>query len=101
MPRLRCRAIAGAANNQLADDRVAGLLQQQGILWAPDFVANAGGIINIAEEAGGYDPAGARERVRGIGTTIRAIFDRADDTGETPLAAAMELARRRLHGAAV
>jgi leucine dehydrogenase len=99
VPRLRCRAIAGAANNQLADDRIAGLLQQHGILWAPDFVANAGGIINIAEEAGGYHPAVARERVRGIGTTIRTIFDRSDDTGETPLAAAMELARQRLHGA--
>ena len=71
VPRLRCRAIAGAANNQLADDRIATLLQQHGILWAPDFVANAGGIINIAEEAGGYDPAAARDRVRGIGTTMR------------------------------
>ena len=99
VPRLRCRAIAGAANNQLADDRIAGLLQQHGILWAPDFVANAGGIINIAEEAGGYDPAAARHRVRGIGTTIEAIFDRSAQTGETPLAAAMELARRRLNGA--
>jgi leucine dehydrogenase len=100
VPRLRCRAIAGAANNQLADDRIAGLLQRHGILWAPDFVANAGGIINIAQEAGGYDPGVARERVRGIGTTIRTIFDRSDDTGETPLAAAMELARQRLHVAA-
>jgi leucine dehydrogenase len=100
VPRLRCRAIAGAANNQLADDRIAGLLQERGILWAPDFVANAGGIINIAEEAGGYEPAAARRRVRGIGTTIRMIFDRSDETGETPLAAAMELARRRLDGGA-
>jgi leucine dehydrogenase len=99
VPRLRCRAIAGAANNQLADDRIAALLQRHGILWAPDFVANAGGIINIAEEAGGYDPAAARERVRGIGTTTRMVFDRSEDTGGTPLAAAMELARRRLHGA--
>ncbi len=98
VPRLRCRTIAGAANNQLADDRIAGLLQQHGILWAPDFVANAGGIINIAEEAGGYDPAAARHRVRSIGTTIETIFSRSADTGETPLAAAMELARRRLDG---
>ncbi|MFZ1993781.1 MAG: Glu/Leu/Phe/Val dehydrogenase family protein, partial [Solirubrobacteraceae bacterium] len=100
VPRLRCHTIAGAANNQLADDRIAGLLQEQGILWAPDFIANAGGIINIAEEAGGYDPAAARRRVRGIGATIRMIFDRSDETGETPLAAAMELARQRLDGAA-
>jgi leucine dehydrogenase len=100
VPRLRCRAIAGAANNQLADDGIAGLLQQRGILWAPDFVANAGGIINIAEEAGGYDPTAARRRVRDIGVTIATIFDRSEETGETPLAAAMELARRRLDGAA-
>jgi leucine dehydrogenase len=100
VPRLRCQAIAGAANNQLADDRIAVLLQEHGILWAPDFVANAGGIINIAEEAGGYDPRAARQRVRSIGTTIRMIFDRCDETGETPLAAAMELARQRLDGAA-
>jgi leucine dehydrogenase len=96
--RLRCRAIAGAANNQLADDRIAGLLQDRGILWAPDFVANAGGIINIAEEAGGYDPAAARRRVRGIGDTLGMIFQRSDETGETPLAAAMELAGLRLDG---
>ena len=57
VPRLRCRIIAGAANNQLADDGVADLLAAAGILWAPDFVVNAGGLINIAEEIGGYDPA--------------------------------------------
>lgn len=100
VPRLRCRAIAGAANNQLADDGIATLIQDRGILWAPDFVANAGGIINIAEEAGGYDPAAARRRVRGIADTLGTIFHRSDETGETPLAAAMELARLRLDGAA-
>ena len=63
--RLRCRVIAGAANNQLAEDRIAELLATRGILWAPDFVANAGGLINIAEELGGYDPAVARRRVAG------------------------------------
>ncbi|MFL5862769.1 MAG: Leu/Phe/Val dehydrogenase, partial [Solirubrobacteraceae bacterium] len=98
--RLRCRAVAGAANNQLADDRIAGLLHARGILWAPDFVVNAGGIINIAEEAGGYDPAAARRRVRGIGDTLRTIFTHAEQNGETPLAAATELARRRLSAAA-
>jgi leucine dehydrogenase len=99
VPRLRCRVIAGAANNQLAHDRVADQLQARGILWAPDFVANAGGLINIAEEIRGYDPAAARRRVRGIAGTLREIFDRADSTGESPLDAAMEIARRRLDGA--
>jgi leucine dehydrogenase len=96
VPRLRCRIIAGAANNQLADDRIADLLTARGILWAPDFVANAGGVIDIAEELGEYDAAQARRRVRGIADTLRRIFDDAESIGATPLTAAMELARRRL-----
>jgi leucine dehydrogenase len=96
VPQLRCRVIAGAANNQLADDRIADLLASRGILWAPDFVANAGGLINIAEEQGGYQPARARQRVRGIADTLTRIVDRADADGGTPLAAALELARNRL-----
>jgi leucine dehydrogenase len=96
VPRLGCRMIAGAANNQLADDGIADLLQERGILWAPDFVVNAGGLINIAEEIGGYDPAAARARVRGIGDTLRTIFARAQRTEKTPLAAALALAQSRL-----
>jgi leucine dehydrogenase len=96
VPRLRCRVIAGAANNQLADDRVAQALHDRGVLWVPDFVANAGGLINIAEEIGGYDPARARHRVRAIADTLREILDRADADRTTPLSAAMTLARRRL-----
>jgi leucine dehydrogenase len=99
---LQAPLIAGAANNQLADDGVADLLSARGVLWAPDFVANAGGIINIAVEleAAGYDPARARARVRGIGDTLRHIYDDAAAIGATPLTAAMELARRRLRDAA-
>jgi leucine dehydrogenase len=98
IPRLRCSVIAGSANNQLADDTLGDLLRAHGILWAPDFVANAGGLINVATELepGGYDPKQARERVRGIGDTLREIFDEAERTGTTPLTAAMLLARRRL-----
>jgi leucine dehydrogenase len=99
VPRLRCRVVAGAANNQLADDGIADLLAARGVLWAPDFVVNAGGLINIAEELGGYDPARARRRVRGIGDVLRQIFDGAESMGVTPLTAAMELARRRLAAA--
>jgi leucine dehydrogenase len=93
---LRCRVVAGAANNQLADESIADLLAARDILWAPDFVANAGGIINIAEELQGYEAGAARRRVRGIGEILLEIFDRADATGATPLAAAMDLARLRL-----
>jgi leucine dehydrogenase len=101
VPRVQAPAIAGAANNQLADEAIADLLAARGILWAPDFVANAGGIINIAVELepSGYDPARAKERVRGIGDTLRAIYDDAAAGAMTPLTAAMELARRRLAAA--
>jgi len=98
VPALRCRVIAGAANNQLAADSVAVDLADRGILWVPDFVANAGGIINISVELEpeGYSPERADARVRGIADTTRTIFEHADATGATPLAAAVEIARRRL-----
>jgi leucine dehydrogenase len=96
VPRLRCRVIAGAANNQLADDLIAERLQEREILWAPDFVANSGGLINIAEEVGGYQAATARRRVLAIGDTLREIFDRAEADGTTPLVAALDVANRRL-----
>jgi leucine dehydrogenase len=100
VPRLRCQIIAGAANNQLATDGIADLLARRRILWAPDFVANAGGVINISAELGGYDPAVARKRVRGIEGTLRQIFDDADSIGATPMTAALELARKRLFASA-
>jgi leucine dehydrogenase len=95
---LQAPIVAGAANNQLADDAVAGLLAQRGVLWAPDFVVNAGGIINISVELepDGYDPRRARARVRGIANTLGRIFDDAEATAATPLEAAMALARKRL-----
>jgi leucine dehydrogenase len=94
---LRCGVIAGAANNQLAHESVAGLLRDRGILWAPDFVANAGGIINIAEERRGtYDPAAANAAVAGISATLGRIYDTAEADQITTLEAAMKLARAAL-----
>ena len=77
---------------------VAERLTARGILWAPDFVANAGGIINISVELEpeGYAPERAEQRVRAVGGTLRTIFDEAEAAGTTPLAAAMALAARRL-----
>jgi leucine dehydrogenase len=101
VPQLRCRAIAGAANNQLASDDVARELHERGILWAPDFVANAGGIINISVELEpeGYSAERAPARVLAIGDTIATVYDIAESSGTTPLAAAQGLARRRLEEA--
>jgi leucine dehydrogenase len=98
VPALRCKAIAGAANNQLADDSLDAALSARGILWAPDFVCNAGGIINICVELEpeGYDTGRADTRVRAVGDTLRTIFDSAAASGTTPLEAALELGRERL-----
>jgi leucine dehydrogenase len=98
VPALRCKAIAGAANNQLADDSLDAALSARGILWAPDFVCNAGGIINICVELEpeGYDRGRADGRVRAVGDTLRTIFDGAAASGTTPLEAALELGRERL-----
>jgi leucine dehydrogenase len=100
--RLGAPIVAGAANNQLADDDVAEPLSRRGVLWAPDFVVNAGGIINIAVELepAGYDPRRARQHVRGIGDTLRRIFDDAHAGATSPLAAATALAQQRLAEAA-
>ena len=88
---LRCRVIAGAANNQLAEDHIADVLAARQILWAPDFVVNAGGMINIAEELGGTTRRPRAAGSRGIADTLRKIFDDAEAMGATPLTAAMEL----------
>ncbi|MCI2420114.1 Glu/Leu/Phe/Val dehydrogenase family protein [Saccharopolyspora sp. K220] len=99
VPRLRCAAIAGPANNQLAEREVAELLQERSILWAPDYVVNAGGVIHaIARELLGEDLAKATARVESIEQTLQDIFATAQETGTTPSAAADDLARRRVRG---
>jgi len=98
IPELRCWAVAGAANNQLAAPECAQLLADAGVLYAPDFVVNAGGIINIAEERapGGYDHEQAFAKVERVHDTTLAVFDAAKQDGLTPVEAAVVLARRRL-----
>ena len=100
--RIRASVVCGAANNQLAHDGLADDLDKRGILYAPDYIVNAGGLINISVEfePGGYDPAEARRRVDGIEQTMAAILQEVDAHGGTPLAAADRLARRNLHRAA-
>jgi leucine dehydrogenase len=102
VPALQTPAVAGAANNQLASADVADLLRERDILWAPDFVANAGGIVNISVELerDGYDPGRAKARTALIGDTLRRIYDASATAGTTPLTAAMALARDNLRRAA-
>jgi leucine dehydrogenase len=94
--RLRCEVVCGSANNQLAHDGLAEDLQAHDILYGPDFVANAGGLINIAVELEGYDPGRARRRVLKIGDTMREVLERAAADGVTTVEAAHALARARL-----
>ncbi len=96
---LRAGVVVGGANNQLASPEVADLLHTAGVLYVPDFLANAGGIINIAEERRGYDPASAARAVDRIGETTHAVLALAARQGITPLQAADRLVAERLAGA--
>jgi glutamate dehydrogenase/leucine dehydrogenase len=100
IPRLACRAVVGCANNQLANPEDATRLQERGILYAPDYVVSAGGIIQLLGlEDEGWNEAQLEERLAGIGDTLRVIFTDADSEGITPDAAADRLVRRRLAAA--
>ena len=96
---LRCRVICGAANNQLADERLAARLEERGILYAPDFIVNAGGLINVYRELHSYDSERAMALVLGIERVMGEVFAHAEAAGTTPLEAARELALRRLKAA--
>ncbi len=97
LPRLRARVIAGSANNQLAEARHGIALAQQGKLYAPDFVINAGGLILVNEEhAGGkFDMAMTYSHIARIGDTLSEIFKLADSQGTPTSQAAERLARAR------
>ncbi len=79
IPRLRCAIVAGAANNQLAEPRHGEALFQRGILYAPDYAINAGGLVNVAAEVKGYDANVARERTLKIYDTILEICQRSNE----------------------
>jgi leucine dehydrogenase len=78
IPRLKARIVAGAANNQLAQPRHGDDLHARGILYAPDYAINAGGLVNVAQEVVGYDEAKARAKTLLIHDTIAEIIDRAE-----------------------
>ncbi|MWA05144.1 amino acid dehydrogenase [Actinomadura sp. LD22] len=101
VPRLRCRAVVGPANNQLASPGVADLLHRRGILWVPDYVAGAGGVIHaVSTELHRLGPGEARARVAAIEDTVTGLLGTADRLGQTPAQAADALARRRVRTAA-
>jgi leucine dehydrogenase len=100
IPRLRSRAVVGAANNQLATPEDAERLRDRGILYAPDYAVNIGGAMAITGiEAMGWSVERAGTEVRRVGATLTRIFELAQAEGITPDAAARRLARARLAGA--
>ena len=98
--RLKVKIVAGAANNQLATRDMGGQLQQRGILYAPDYVINAGGIINVMGEIqGDFDPAWVQGKLDGLEKTLGEILDRAESEGRPSNVIADEMARARIEEA--
>jgi leucine dehydrogenase len=93
IPLLRCKVIAGAANNQLAEERHADALAARGILVAPDFIVNAGGVIGASQET---DEAMAFRETERIAGLLTAAFERAGREGISPHAAAVRMAREKI-----
>jgi leucine dehydrogenase len=100
IPRLRCRAVAGCANNQLAEPEDGDRLHDAGILYAPDYVVNAGGVIQLVGlEDLGWSEDELEEGLARIGDTLGTLFRAASDDGITPAAAAERLAAERVAAA--
>jgi leucine dehydrogenase len=99
--RMRCRIVAGAANNQLADDAAADALAARGIAWVPDFVANAGGLLYaVSVGRDGLTRESALARVEALGETAREVLRRAEAKKTSTLAAANAVADERIAAAA-
>ena len=93
---LRCKIIAGAANNQLARDEHGDKLRDLGILYAPDFVLNSGGLINVEDELRGYNRERAMKRVEGIYKQLQHIFTMSQEKRISTARAAMDYAQERI-----
>ena len=100
LSRLKCSIIAGAANNQLEDEKAHGeAIKQRGIVYAPDFLINAGGLINVYSELHGYDRDQALERTRKIYDTTLEILVKAEQEHITTHEAALRIAEQRINNA--
>lgn len=97
IPRLRTKAIVGSANNQLATDEDAALLDGRDILYAPDFVVNAGGLINVNEELRGYTKEKAAAHIDRIYDNTLRVLEASRERGTTPNVTAVDLAMERVH----
>ena len=96
IPRLKCEAVVGSANNQLESDEDANRLVDAGITYAPDFVVNAGGIINVAVGIGGYEVRRAATAIDNIQFAVSDVLTAAKERGINPHEAAVEVAQERI-----
>ncbi len=94
--RFRFQVIAGAANNQLDEERHGDVLEERGILYAPDYVINAGGLINVYGELSGWSPDRAKRKAGEIYETLKQLFEIAREQGLPTYEAADRLAERRI-----
>jgi len=97
LPQLRVEIVAGAANNQLLEERHGDELEENGILYAPDYVANAGGVINVYSELAGWDRQRSLRKADEIYATVLGVFEIARLDGIPTYRAADRLAERRLN----
>ena len=93
---LSATIVCGAANNQLAHDGIEKQLQDRGVLYAPDYMVNAGGLIQVADELEGFSFDRAQQRAEKIFDTTARVFALADAEGVPPAVAADRLAERRM-----
>ena len=96
IPQLKVEIVAGAANNQLLEDRHGDALEARGILYAPDYVANAGGVINVYSELTGWSRERALRKADEIYTTVLSVFRLAKDTNIPTYKAADRVAQQRI-----
>jgi leucine dehydrogenase len=101
LKRLKCKIIAGAANNQLLDPSVYDTILEKKIVYCPDFVINAGGVISVGAEyiPGGWTRAWVEKKVDNIGSTVMKVLNESDKRGKFPEVVALELARERVQAA--
>ena len=93
---LQASIVCGGANNQLAHDRIDNRLAERGIIYCPDYLVNAGGVIQVADELNGFSFARAKAKATGIHDVMLAVLRTADAEGITPSEAADRLAERRM-----
>ncbi len=93
---LKCKVVAGSANNQLAEDKHGDMLEEKGIVYAPDFVINGAGVMNVYEEIKGYDEKRAMARAAGVYDNVKKVFEIAKRDGIPSYKAADRMAEERI-----